>query len=67
MEGIGSPLSARPGIEIASEDRGREMSRRRQRDMSLSAISRRIAEQDAERMREEKGAKVVTNNRGADK
>jgi hypothetical protein len=35
--------------------------------MSLSAISRRIAEQDAERMREEKGAKVVTNNRGVDK
>ena len=42
----------RPGVEIDLKKKGRESAHREQKDMSVSSVSRRIAEQDYKRNKE---------------
>ena len=52
------PMTSRPGVEISTETKGRDSATREQKDMSISAISRRVA--IADEVRNTTG-KVLTN------
>ncbi|HIA90525.1 MAG TPA: DUF835 domain-containing protein [Candidatus Poseidoniales archaeon] len=41
-----SPLISRPGVEVKTSDKGRDSAQRTQKDMSMTAVARRIARVD---------------------
>jgi hypothetical protein len=53
-----SPLISRPGVEVEISDKGRASAQRDQKDMSMAAVTRRIASTDEERFTT---GKIVTD------
>jgi len=53
-----SPLISRPGVEVEISDKGRASAQRNQKDMSIAAVTRRIARTDEERFT---AGKIVTD------